>query len=74
MVGMKVPDLTGADPKKIPELVDKWRQQQISKKDKEVEQCESCGNFKKNGIKYDTTGEGTDPSDIKQVSLEKFRR
>jgi phage gp29-like protein len=33
IVGMKVPDLKGTDPKKIPELVDKWRKQQIYERD-----------------------------------------
>jgi RHS repeat-associated protein len=30
MVGMKVPDLKGADPKKIPEIIDKFRKKDIS--------------------------------------------
>ena len=74
MVGMKVPDLKGADPKKIPELVDKWRKEEIRKKQNEVEQCESCKAFKKDGKEYDTTGKGTNPSDIKKVPLKEFHK
>ncbi|HVX01278.1 MAG TPA: RHS repeat-associated core domain-containing protein [Candidatus Babeliaceae bacterium] len=74
MVGMKVPDLKGADPKKIPELVDKYRKAKIYERDNKVEQCESCKAFKQGGKIIDTTGKGIKPKDIKQVPIEEFHK
>ena len=72
MLGMKLPDLRGADPKKIPELIDKARKEEIRRLEHQVEQCESCGMIKKNGKPIDTTGQNLLPKDIKRISLEKF--
>jgi len=73
-LGMKVPDLKGAEVKKIPQIVDKWRKESIRKKENEVEQCESCKTFKKDGKAYDTSGKKVKSSDIKQVPLNKFHQ
>jgi RHS repeat-associated protein len=73
-VGMKVPDLKNADPKKIPEIVNKYRKEEIRRKNNKVEQCESCKSFKKDGKSYDTLGQGVKSSDIKQVPIEKFHQ
>jgi hypothetical protein len=70
--GMEVPDLRGADLKKIPEMVDKVRERVIDKKNNKIEQCESCKAMKRGGKPYDTTGKKTNPKDIEQVPIEKF--
>jgi hypothetical protein len=44
---------------------------EVTKKN-QVEQCESCRDFKKNGKKIDTTGMKIKPSDIKQVPIKEF--
>jgi hypothetical protein len=71
MVGMKIPDLKGADPSKIPDIVDKWRKEEIRKSEKVLD-CQGCDQFKKNGFPFDTTGKGLKPWDFKSVSPNDF--
>jgi hypothetical protein len=73
MVGMKVPDLKGADPYKIADIADKWREEQIRQNEK-IQDCVGCGSFKKNGLHFDTTGQGLKPWDFKQTSIDEFHK
>jgi RHS repeat-associated protein len=72
MMGMKLPDLRGASPSKIPEIADKARKEYIRQMEHQVEQCEDCGLHKKDNRIIDTNGLNLNPNGIKKVPFKKF--
>lgn len=71
-VGMELPELRGADAERIPELVEKSKNMYLDGRMNRVDQCEVCGDFKKNGKPYDTSRQNLKPSDIRKRKREEF--
>lgn len=73
-LGMELPELRGADPEKIPELVEKAKDMYLDRRMHRVDQCEACGEFSRDGKPYDTSGKKIKPEDIRKRKFDDYHR